>query len=92
MTIDQKRNCVEELLNELRSRLMSRLGDVPDEWEGGELRTWIADSARSMCVVLAQLRYSGRLRISLTWLGELDCPGSSAGGNVLGYWSAFSVA
>ena len=59
MTIDQKRNCVEELLNELRSRLMSRLGDVPDEWEGGELRTWIADSARSMCVVLNAKRTRG---------------------------------
>jgi hypothetical protein len=43
MTRDEQKAFVDELITRVKITLLSRLRNVPEEWDGHELRVWIAD-------------------------------------------------
>lgn len=43
MTRKEQERFVKELIANVQADLVSRVADVPEEWDGHELRQWIAD-------------------------------------------------
>lgn len=43
MTKDQKIDFIHDLVNAVRKRIIDRVNEMPEEWDGHELRRYIAD-------------------------------------------------
>ncbi len=54
MTLTQKKRFVKELIENIHSELKEKMPRVPEEWDGHELRVWIADrfeeAAKMSCI------------------------------------------
>ena len=54
MTLNQKKDFVRELFHSVQSDIEMKLPRVPEEWDGHELRVWIAQyferAARMSCI------------------------------------------
>lgn len=50
MTKTEQRRIVNDLCKGLRSTMLEKVKDIPDEWTGIEIRQWMADVARERYV------------------------------------------
>lgn len=63
MTKQQKKEFIDQLISSVHSDLKMKLARVPEEWDGHELRVWIAtyfESAASMSCIHHDKRGSRR--------------------------------
>lgn len=54
MTRAEQRKFVNELIANVRKELMEKMPNVPEDWDGHELREWIADTFKQCSFTLRQ--------------------------------------
>lgn len=60
MTPIQKRAFVDELINNVHSAIVDKIDDMPEEWDGIELRRYIADKFEESTIILRLGRVRSR--------------------------------
>lgn len=60
--VREKKKFIRELVGAVRDRLLDRVGDVPEEWDGIELRQWIADTFAQQAYSLTMRQDRKRLK------------------------------
>ena len=56
MTLEEKKQFIGELCRSIENDMYKRLGKVPEEWDGIELRMWFADMASQSVFHAAKAR------------------------------------
>lgn len=56
MNKDEQRAFVTELINNVKEDLLSNVKRVPEDWDGHELRQWIADRFQAASYTLKEQR------------------------------------
>lgn len=64
MTPVEKRRFINELINNVRKDIFARIRDMPEEWDGHELRRYIADKFDQSAMTVGKGRkdYAARFR------------------------------
>lgn len=63
MTPIQKRAFIDELINNVHSEIVNRIPKMPDEWDGHELRRYIADKFNDSAMTVGKDKsYARRFR------------------------------
>ena len=60
MTPFQRRNFIDELVNNVHSNIVEKLYSMPDDWDGHELRRYVADKFMDESSTLGCPGYRGR--------------------------------
>jgi len=54
MTQQEKRRFINELMTTLKRDILAKVPDMPEQWDGHELRRYIADRAIDCCFIPMQ--------------------------------------
>ena len=50
MTLQERTDFVNELVGSIKTTLLTKVGQTPDEWDGHELRQWIVDTFADLAI------------------------------------------